>query len=657
MSKPLKTIAIIAGVVVLAAALAPVFGIAAPFASWATIAAVASAVSAGASMGAAALQKPPDMKGTISQVMIGANMPIIYALGLSYIGGGLIYDKSSDGADNDERTQMFVYSAAGPIDSFQSFLADYTPITFSATSGGIIQGTAVGFYDDFMWANSRLGARPDTALSAVTGMTGALAEWGSAYKLSGYACAMVSMEFDEDGKRYASGIPQYGMIGKWVKIYDPRLDSTYPGGSGSHDWDDESTWAWSENPGLHALTYARGRFMNDIKIVGPGIAKESIDIPAFVELANICDANDWTCGGAVYEGPGLSKWDNLKRILQAAAAEPVWVGGVLTVKASAPKISLDTITGDDLASDDVEVRAMGNWKDRQNSIVPRYRSPDHKWEYVQADAVTNTTYVTEDGELKTDEVQFDLVQEVTQAAELAAYTLVNRREFGPIRLSVKPRLILYRPGDALTVNIPEAGLTNELCVIIARSVDPATGSIQLTLESETTAKHAYALGQTGTAPPTPTIVDPEDVDTIIADNSLTTAQITQLISSSYTTGLTFTLDSAGDVVVSTHDRVYSDKVVSVTGDTVLTAAVPGDLVLIYYDDADRAGGAVTYAALVVAGGVGETDSAFASSANPYRHFVAVKEVPAAGSSGGGSGAGSGGGGSMPGGGGGLVNYY
>jgi hypothetical protein len=152
------------------------------------------------------------------------------------------------------------------------------------------------------------------------------------------------------------------MVAKWVKTYDPRLDSTYPGGSGSHRWDDESTWAWSENPGLHALAYARGRFMgpNNVKVVGAGIPKQFIDIPAFVELANVCDANGWTCGGAVYEGPGSSRWDNLKTILASAAAKPAWVGGMLTCEIAAPKVALATITADDLADGDIEVQAMSS---------------------------------------------------------------------------------------------------------------------------------------------------------------------------------------------------------------------------------------------------------------------------------------------------------
>lgn len=483
--------------------------------SLATIGMVASAVSAAASMASQALMKPPDMRGTISQVMIGANMPVPYAMGRTYLGGGLVYDNSANGPDNYDRTQIFVYTAAGPIDSFEGMKTDFTAIAFPVVSSVRLEGAASGFYSGYAWINTRLGLRPDTALTAPSGRA-AFSEWGAAYGLSGYAAASITMEFDEDGKRWASGIPQWGMVAKWVKVYDPRLDSTYPGGSGAHRWDDEATWTWSENPGLHALTYARGRFVNGVRVVGPGLDKAAIDIPDFVAFANVCDANTWKVGGAVYEGPGTSKWNNLKTILAAGAAEPAWIGGLLTLKVSAPKTALDTITSDDVVSD-IEIKAMGSWKNRHNTIIPRYRSENHRWEYVQAEAVAQSTYVTEDGESKTEEMQWDLVQNVTHAAQLAAYMLGNRREYGPITMTVKPRLMLYKPGEALTLNIPEAGLNNQLAVIIARQVDAATGMITLTFESETTAKHAYALGKTGVAPPSPVLTTPQQADELVAD--------------------------------------------------------------------------------------------------------------------------------------------
>lgn len=619
MSRALRTIAIVAGAVALiatgigaAAGIGLITLTTGTLETVATIGAVASAVSVAASLGAAALQKRPALKGSVSQVMIGATMAVPYAIGLTYLGGMQVYDNSG-GDKNKYRHQVMVVSAAGPIESFDSFLADYQPVTLSGES-------ATGWYGGFLTVQEKLGARPETAhTNSVSAMPG----WSAAHKLSGFASYRPTMLFDKDGERFASGIPQLGVIVKGAKAYDPRADSTYSGGSGAQRWDDEATWAWSENAALHGLTYARGRFENGVKIVGAGIPRDAIDIASFVEAANIDDANEWKVGGAVYEAPDLSKWDNLKRILQAGGAKPIWSGGMLRLHISAPRPSLFRITADDLAEGSVDVQAMKGSRERRNSIVPKYRAPDRNWEYVQGDAVTAATYVAEDGELKTEEVQYGLVQDKDQAAQLAAYDMVNAREFGPVTMSVKPRLLSYRLGEAGTLHIPEAGLFEQLAVITGRSVNPATGVVTLTLESETSAKHAYAMGLTGTAPPTPVIRDSQELDEAVSNGDSTSIAI----ANSFPVGLTLTSEDDGDIVISNHSRRYVDGTpdVAVTGTTISSGLAAGTFRAISYDDPDRAGGAVTYSLR------SDDIDARVSPANPYRHYLGYVVIPTAGS--------------------------
>jgi hypothetical protein len=534
-SKVAGIIGKIAAVVAIAASIAllfvpggQVFGIA-----LLTIATAASAVSAVAMAISQATMKPPDMQGTVNQVMIGKNMPVPYVLGRTYVGGMMVYDKSANGPDNYDRTQIMVGTAAGPIESFEALKADYTTITISGSSGGLIgPGAASGFYNGYLWASSRKGNRPETALATVPPRA-AFSQWDSTYKLSGYAAWAVTMEFDEDGVRYASGIPQWGMVAKWTKVYDPRKDSTYPGGVGTQRWNDEATWAYGtdgtgtiaqgENPALQALAYARGRFVNGVRVVGVGLPQESVLVDQFVELANLCDANGWRVGGAVYEGPGISKWENLKRILQAAACQPAWTGGALGLRICSPRVALFEVGLDDLADGELELVAMQGWRDRINTVVPRVRLEDQKWEYTQIAEVANTTYITEDGEAKTKEIQYDLVQNATHGAELAAYEIVNSRELGPWQIPLKPYFMPFRIGEAGDIDLGaltgDSSLGVQLATIVGRTVDPGTGIVTLTFETETSSKHAYALGQTGVAPPSPTIIPPEQLDEAVSDTN------------------------------------------------------------------------------------------------------------------------------------------
>jgi hypothetical protein len=132
----------------------------------------------------------------------------------------------------------------------------------------------------------------------------------------------------------------------------------------------------------------------------------------------------------------------------------------------------------------------------------------------------------------------------------------------------------------------------------------------MTLESETSAKHLYALGLTGTAPPTPLIRDSQELDESTAGGTATSAAV----ATSFPIGLTLTVQEDGDIIISNHTRRYTDghPDVAVTGTTIASGLSAGTFRAIAYDDPDRVGGAVTYSLL-------------------YRHYIGYAVVPTAGS--------------------------
>src|SRR3546814_7302798 len=86
---------------------------------------------------------------------------------------------------------------------------------------------------------------------------------------------------------------------------------------------------------------------------------------------------------------------------------------------------------------------------RGNGVVPIYRSEAHGWEQGPAAPVRFDEYVVEDGERRTAETEFVLVQQLKQAAELAAYEVLNAREFGPIDTQLKLQWLGIEPGDQI----------------------------------------------------------------------------------------------------------------------------------------------------------------------------------------------------------------
>lgn len=484
----------------------------------------------------ATAKKPPAYRGSMADILIGADQATPMMLGDTYAGGVMVHQVGYGPTVNDvPNTYLFmatVYSV-GPIESVDTYYADFNEVTFGASILGDGVRPAQGYFTDFMAEYTQLGLRPEPNQIRVPDNWGTPPDWGSAYKLSGKAAVGWSLKWDSEGGKYAAGAPQLGIRGKGALRYDPRLDDTYAGGEGDHRWADPrtdkagydaavDTWEWTQCPGLHALNYALGTWERDTTdgdseyklTFGIGLPLDGIVVEDFVDLSNVCDSNGWNCNGIVWE-PG-DKWANLKRILEAGGAEPCFKGGRLGLRINAPRLSLDTITRDDIREGTVSVTGAQAWRDRINTVIPKCISPAHKWSLQQSTiTLQNSIWVTEDGEVKREEVPFDLVTDFDQAAQLAAYRLYNGREQGPITLTLPPQFRNYAGGDILTLSddlVEEFGLEEADCVVIKREIDPASMRWAFTLMTETASKHTTALAATGAAPDAITIPTTEDLD-------------------------------------------------------------------------------------------------------------------------------------------------
>lgn len=510
MSKVLRGVAVVAGVVATAAS----FGLGG--AAAASIMKITAAVSTAASVGAQLTAKPPRAKGQVTSITIGANQPIPYMIGRSYSGGAMIHDVGWGGivdkVENPYRAMTMVYSGAGPIHALVATQADFTDVSFSGTA-------ATGYYAGFLWRDWLDGSGP--APRALAAQWAGEPSWTSTHRLSGFFAAKYSLRFDKKGQAWQAGVPQFGIIADGVRVYDPRFDSTYPGGTGAQRIGNEGTYAFSKNPAAHALTYAYGRYQNGKKIFGLGSSVQAIDLANIVAWANLCDANGWEVNGTIYE-PG-DRWNNLKLIAAAGGAVPVVTAGVLRFDYAAPVVSLDTLTVDDLGEGEISVPATQAFADKLNTVTGSYTSPAHRWEEVPTDRISDAGYLTADGEEKAEAFAFPLVTNKDQAARLAAYKLVESREIGPIQLPAKARFMRYPVGSAFTLNLPPLGLVGQVVKVKGRSVNPLDGTIELTLMTETAGKHAFALGRTTTAPPAPVLVPPQELDRL----SLSSFELTQ----------------------------------------------------------------------------------------------------------------------------------
>lgn len=435
--------------------------------------------------------------GTQTDWSADPRAPVPIRFGRTGGSGQIVYRKGSGPSDdNRDQTLVTVLSGAGPIDAIESSYADKKLLAFNGTA-------ATAPFAGWLWEARQLGACPEPA--ALNTNVGNKPGWTAAHKLSGLAAVMTTLRYDSKGKGTFMTEPNMLWVSRNVLCYDPRKDSTYPGGSGPQRWFDQETWAFSKNPYVVGLTWAIGWKENGVRVAGVGIPVHSIDVARYVEGANIADFNGWTCGGEVTTAD--DKWLVLKSILQAGGGEPIKDGAMLSCMVNAPRVPIATIMANDIVGEINAPRTQRRVA-RVNGIIPTYRSEAHFWEVVPGDVVRDAAMLAKDGGERTKEIAYGLVQvegdsDVSQAVELAGYDLENAREAGPITMPLKTRWIGFKAGDCVICDADGSGLVGKQLILLKRSLDPATGMVPMTMRTEDPAKHARVFARTGTLPPAP----------------------------------------------------------------------------------------------------------------------------------------------------------
>jgi hypothetical protein len=417
-----------------------------------------------------------------------------YVMGRTLVSGNIVY-RRGHGSSNKFETFVTILGVCTAASIDTTFMNKST-VTFDGS------GNANGTYRGQIYQRTQLGACPEPA--ALVPPIDAPTGWTPSHKLSGLSAVMNTFVYDAKDTNGLTAEPAPGWIGHWVKVYDPRLDSTYPGGSGACRAFQEDTYVWSENPHLHGLTWTLGRYQNGKRVAGIGGSQfvdrakiVGVDIASFVEGANLDDARGWTIGGQVVTRPD-TLWNSLKLMLQAGGAQPALIGGVITSINRAPRVSLATINRDDIVGK-CSFAGTQRRRTRINGIIPSYRSEAHDWEIVPADIVQVADFVALDGDERTQDATYQLVQDVHQASQLAIYDIYDAREAGPGTIPLKPWWLNYKVGDCVTFE-PEDDLSIKV-LITGRALEAQSGVVTYTVTGETDGKHAYALGQTGVAPP------------------------------------------------------------------------------------------------------------------------------------------------------------
>ena len=397
----------------------------------------------------------------VNKFNANAHIPIVY--GTRKVGGNVVFLETS-GTDN-QYLYMAIILSEGEVNDISSIFINDNQVTWSGDIADNTQIT-VGSGDANFYSGASLitcephfGSDSQTASSLLS----TLSSWTSAHRLRGLCYLALRFEWNQD--KFGS-LPTVQAVVQGKKVYNPNLDSTVTGGSGSHRKDDSSTWEYSDNPILQLLDYLRNdRF-------GMGIANSYFDsnFADWQTATDVCDANITPYSGAsqidlmdshAVVDTSKKAIDNVKEFVRGSRAYLNFSGGIYNVLVETSGSASITLTEDNIIGG-ISVKSK-NKNSRYNRVIVNFTNPDKNYqsdtaqfppvdETGLASADQHATMKTADGGLLLEgRFDFAMLTSPYQAQEMAEIILRRSRSSLDISLTADATALDLAVGDIVNI--------------------------------------------------------------------------------------------------------------------------------------------------------------------------------------------------------------
>ncbi|MDM9623854.1 hypothetical protein [Rhizobium sp. S96] len=277
----------------------------------------------------------------------GENVSRKVACGLVGLAGHDCY-VNTYGSSNKYLEQVYVLSDF-PCDGLSKIWAGGSRLALGVVSSDSVKtvySVTSGVYAGLMQFTFYSGTQT-TADAGMISHSNPAGRWTADHIGTGICWVRVALTYSQDK---LSQFPDFFFEIRGARLYDIRKDSTV-GGSGSHRWDDYSTYEFSENPIVQEYNYRRGFSVNNDLFCGMGMEAADLPFDRYVAAMNICDED---AGGekryrcSILFDADAQHGDNIEAVMTAC-------GGTVIddVDGSWPLIGTDqpiveTFTDDDL---------------------------------------------------------------------------------------------------------------------------------------------------------------------------------------------------------------------------------------------------------------------------------------------------------------------
>lgn len=407
------------------------------------------------------IQADLDARGIlVNKKTANGAIPIVY--GTRKVGGNIVFLETS-GADN-QYLYMALVLSEGEINDITSIEINDNVVTWS---GDIADNTQItvgsgdaNFYDgaSLITCEPHFGSDTQTASSLLS----TLSSWTSNHRLKGLAYLAIRFEWNRD--KFGS-LPSVTAIVQGKKVYNPNLDGTITGGSGSHRKDDSSTWAYSDNPVYQLLDYLRNdRF-------GMGISNSYFDsnFADWQVAGDVCDTQITPYSGAsaidlmnshTVIDTSKKAIDNVKSFIRGCRGYLNFSAGIYNILIESTGTASISLTEDNIIGG-ISVTSK-NKNSRYNRVIVNFINPDKNYqsdtaqfppvdETGLASADQHSTMKTADGGLLLEgRFDYSMLTSPYQAQEMAE--IILRRSRTSLDVSLK--------SDATSLDLAVGDLVN-----------------------------------------------------------------------------------------------------------------------------------------------------------------------------------------------------
>lgn len=372
-----------------------------------------------------------------------------------------------------EKTGLVIVHAGHLITGYDELYIDGELVTFSGAD-------ATGKWAGLLSRAQVLGTTTQAAMTVNAG-----GPWTASATLRSHAAqAFIFTWHKDDNPR---GVPsKMQQIGRGGPVYDPRLDSTVPGGSGSARANDQATWSYTgggedigRNAALIYLTYLLGWKVGGKRRLGVGQPPSTILYDTFIEAANVCETNGWTFDGVLEDPADGDHKPNLRAILDAFAGSPLERAGLHGVRAPHDDTGAVALTVTPaMMRGDIARASPPGYAQRKNVAIGRFVDPARGYEPVDFPRVVLADAVTEDGEELVANIDRLATTSSAVARQLNAVAMRELRQEA-IFFGLNQEGAGLRAGDIVLLPLADLGFDNLKVRCDQIALSPANLEVQI----------------------------------------------------------------------------------------------------------------------------------------------------------------------------------